>query len=63
MGAERASASRILCEGVTSPGSRGGEVKDSGRVSSNSAALAFPLVVGDVVATEMHSKYVAEFIV
>jgi len=53
MGAGRASASRILCRKVTRPGSRGGEVKNSGRVTSNAAALAFPLVVGDVVATEM----------
>ena len=37
----------ISCKELTRPGNRGGEVKDLGRVSSDAAALAFPLVVGD----------------
>ena len=48
--------SRILCKEITitRPGSRGDEMKDSGRIMCNAAALAFPLIVGDV-ATEMRS--------
>jgi len=55
MGVGRAPAPSISCKELTRPGSRGGDVKDSGRVSSDTVALDFPLVVGDGVATEMRS--------